>query len=303
MNIKEYLKLNRESSWKLGIAEHGYEDILKHNIHWLDDSKYPNKWFSDPFIYDYNDSTIWLFVEEYDYKFNKGRIARLTVDRNLWRIVECKILLDLPTHLSFPVINRIDGKIYVTPENNLSGEFDLYIYNEEKEKLEKVKTLVNKRLTDAVPFELNGRWYLTTTEEPHPNGGLLDIYISNSLMGPFTKVQSVQFKENISRNAGQPFLYKDRLMRAAQESNYSYGHNLSFQEISVDTNGNLAFKEVNRIYQRSGRFIYGTHTYNEYKGMGVTDVKGDRNFLIGRFYYLVHEMLVKLHIKNPILLK
>lgn len=205
--------------------------------------------------------------------------------------------------MSFPVINRIDGKIYVTPENNLSGEFDLYVYNEEKEKLEKVKTLVNKRLTDAVPFELNGRWYLTTTEEPHPNGGLLDIYISNSLMGPFTKVQSVQFKENIYRNAGQPFLYKDRLMRAAQESNYSYGHNLSFQEISVDTNGNLAFKEVNRIYQRSGRFIYGTHTYNEYKGMGVTDVKGDRNFLIGRFYYLVHEMLVKLHIKNPILLK
>lgn len=303
MSVKTWIKKNRESAWQLGIAENGYRDILDKKVHWLDDSKYPNKWFSDPFILDYDDKTIWLLVEEYDYRYNKGRIAKLTVDRGAWKIVDCFILLDLPTHLSFPVTNRIDGKIFVTPENNNSGGFDLYLYNQKTEKLEKVKRLISRRLTDAIPFSINGKWYITTTEEPHPNGNKLDVYISDKFDGTYEKLQTISFDENIARNAGYPFEYQGKLMRAAQESNYSYGHNLSFQEITVNKDGKLSLKEVNRLYQKHGHFTYGTHTYNEYNGMGVTDVKGDRNFLIGRFYYLVHEMLVKLHIKNPILLK
>lgn len=36
-------------------------------------------------------------------------------------IKECSIILDLPTHLSFPVIYNVDGEIYVHPENSASG--------------------------------------------------------------------------------------------------------------------------------------------------------------------------------------
>lgn len=298
MSIKAWIKRNRESAWKLGIAEHGYQDLINDNIKWLDGSKYPNKWFADPFILNYDNRYIFLLVEEFDYKYDKGRIAKLKVDRSAWHIVNCTIILDLPTHLSFPCINRVNGKIYVTPENNAGGGFDLYEYDNKTEKLEKKARLVDKRLTDAVPFSIKGSWYITTTEFPHQNGSSLDIYKSKGLVGPYRKVQTIIFEENLARNAGYPFFYKGKLMRAAQESNYSYGHNLSFQEITVNADGTLAFKEVNRIYKKCGKFTYGTHTYNEYKGVGVIDVKGDRNYIVGRFFHYAHQLLVILHLKK-----
>lgn len=309
MSIKDKIKRLGATSWKLVILEHGYDDLVGGKVIWIDGSKYPKKWFADPYILDYDDKNVYLLVEEFDfgnpskksnYGFGVGRIAKLRIDRSTWKIEDCIILLDLPTHLSFPVINRISGKIYVTPENNEGGGLDLYLYNNKTEKLEKIKRLVDKKLTDATPFPLNGKWYITTTEIPHPNGTHLDVYVSdsNTIEGPYRKVQTVSFPENIARNGGYPFVYKGRLMRAAQESNYSYGHSLSFQEISINADGTLSFKEVNRVFIKRNRFTLGNHTYNEYRGMGVTDVKVYNNLFKGCLLSLAYKLMYALHIKK-----
>ena len=82
---------------------------------------YKNKWFADPFILEATENTIQFLVEEFDDKVGRGRIARLKVNKSNCRIEECSIILDLPTHLSFPVIYRVNGCIYVHPENSASG--------------------------------------------------------------------------------------------------------------------------------------------------------------------------------------
>ena len=128
---------------------------------------------------DVDDNFIYLLVEEYDYAINRGRIAKISIDRKTLTIIDCVILLDLPTHLSFPVIYRRNGKIYVAPENNCSGGFYIYEYDLLQEKMVKLKELCHRRLTDAIIFENENGFHLLTTYEPKPNGCLLSIFHSD----------------------------------------------------------------------------------------------------------------------------
>lgn len=302
MGFKEYIKRNRESAWLLGIVPNGYEDLKSGNIFWVSKGKYKRKWFADPFILDVDDSFVKLLVEEYDYSINRGRIAKIIIDRKIMTIVDCTILLDLSTHLSFPVIYRRSGKIFVAPENSNSGGFSIYEYDKEHEELVKIKEICHRRLTDAIIYEYDNDFYLLSTYEPKPNGKLLSVYKSDDFFGKYTLLQEVLFNENIARNAGQLFLYKGQLMRPAQESNYSYGHGLLFQRVAL-VNGKFDFKNVD--YFKSPHAIYnaGIHTYNEYNGVGVIDVKGDRNRFISFLFRFVHETLIKFGLKHEKMLK
>ena len=70
---------------------------------------YKNKWFADPFILEEDENYIQFLVEEFDYGVGRGRIARLNISKKDKKIVVCSIILDLPTHLSFPVIYHVGG--------------------------------------------------------------------------------------------------------------------------------------------------------------------------------------------------
>lgn len=301
MWVKEYIKRNRESAWLLGILPCGYEDLKNGHILWVSKGNFKHKWFADPFVLDFDDSFIYLLVEEYDYSINRGRIAKISIDRKSLTIIDCVILLDLPTHLSFPVIYRRNGKIYVAPENNYSGGFYVYEYDPLQEKMVKLKELCHRRLTDAIIFEDENGCHLLTTYEPKPNGCLLSIFHSDDFLGNYKLSQEIQFESNIARNAGQLFRYNGQLIRPAQESNYSYGHGLVFQKV-VRENGKFNF--INLDYYLSPHPVYkaGIHTYNEYKGLGVIDVKGDRNRLIGGLFGLAHRILVGLGLRHNKLL-
>lgn len=301
MGLKEYIKRNRESAWLLGIVPNGYDDLKNGNIFWVSKGKYKKKWFADPFILDVDDNFIYLLVEEYDYAINRGRIAKISIDRKTLTIIDCVILLDLPTHLSFPVIYRRNGKIYVAPENNCSGEFYIYEYDLLQEKMVKLKELCHRRLTDAIIFENENGFHLLTTYEPKPNGCLLSIFHSDDFLGNYTLSQEILFESNIARNAGQLFCYNGQLVRPAQESNYSYGHGLVFQKVDIE-NGKFNFIDMDYCLSPHPVYKAGIHTYNEYKGLGVIDVKGDRNRLIGGLFGLAHRILVGLGLRHNKLL-
>ena len=90
---------------------------------------YKNKWFADPFILEEEEKCIQFLVEEFDYSVGRGRISRIIVAPKANKIIECYIILDLPTHLSFPSIYRLNGEIYVHPENSASGGSYIYRYD------------------------------------------------------------------------------------------------------------------------------------------------------------------------------
>ena len=103
---------------------------------------YSNKWFADPFILEEDSTSIQFLVEEFDYSVGRGRIARLLVDKGNNEIKECSVILDLPTHLSFPVIYRVDNEIYVHPENSASGASYMYRYDRGVDKLVEPRLII-----------------------------------------------------------------------------------------------------------------------------------------------------------------
>lgn len=301
--LKQWIHTNRESAWKLGVLVDGFDDLKHGKIRFISNGAYEGKkWFADPFILSFDENLIFALVEEYDYAINRGRLAKITINRSSWTIEDCSVILDLPTHLSFPVIYRRDDKIFVCPENNCGSTFDLYEFDNNSCSLKKIKQISKERFTDAIIYKQDDLYYLLSTYEPTPNGNVLTIYQSANFDGPYQKCDEIHFEDNIARNAGLIFEYQGKLIRPAQESNYSYGHGLVFQEVSCK-NGKFSFNEISRFFSNHPKFKNGIHTYNEFNGLGIVDFKGYRNQFVGSFYNLIHVFLVKLGIKKEVRLK
>ena len=226
------------------------------------------KWFADPFILDYNDCEIILLVEEMDFKINRGRIAKLIIDRNNYSIKELKILLDLNTHLSFPAIERIGNDVYVYPENSESGSLSIFKYDDQNDRLEFISTLISEPLTDAIMRTIDGSRYLFSTKKPTPNGECLHIY--KSANDRFEDYQIVTFIDSSARSAGNWFFEDDSWIRPAQDCNGYYGIGLVFQKVICER-GKFKFIEVNRIKHPVG--YDGLHTFNKYKEMCIIDYR------------------------------
>ena len=95
--------------WTLGFIEEPLYDIVKGNhinVHYLKHN-YCDRWFADPWILEVNDDTIKVLVEEKHFgQYQKGYISIMTVSRHTYELLKLETLLQLPTHLSFPAINR-----------------------------------------------------------------------------------------------------------------------------------------------------------------------------------------------------
>lgn len=100
--------------WALGFVRGGLEMIMEGDHLEVDWVKMPkDRWYADPFILDVTNEEILLLVEDLEYKIGKGVISLLHINRATMEITSKKVLLELPTHLSFPAIWRKDGHIYI----------------------------------------------------------------------------------------------------------------------------------------------------------------------------------------------
>lgn len=290
----------QESAWLLGICENGFDDLKENRIHWISNGMYEGKkWFADPFILDYDANTIHLLVEEFDYKVHRGRIAKLTIDRARLEVEDCKIILDLPTHLSFPMIWREGDGVYVCPENYKSGGWNIYRYDKEREKLVFEWELLNIPLTDAIMYSDDDGYYILSTFDPTPSGRCMSVWKSDKMKDAYNKIQEVAFNEKIARNAGMIFKHGNQLIRPAQECNDTYGHAISFQKVSKD-GGQFAFEETYRWHSNHPAYSIGTHTFNQHQnGMAVIDVKGYRYPTAEYFLKFADRLLEAVHLKKP----
>lgn len=240
----------------------------KWKVHKVHNPYVKNKWFADPFILSYDDNIIEVLVEEMDYGLNKGRIAKLTIDRSTYTIQSLDILLETPTHLSFPAIMRSENDIYVYPENSTSGSLYLYKYNKEEGKLEKVKEIIDEPLTDTIIVDQSDDHYIVSTKIPDPNGKTLQIYkFANGEVIPF---HSYEFDDNCARSAGDWYYEDGRLIRPAQDCNGYYGIGLVFQKVTIRDN-RFHFEVINRLRHPKG--YDGMHTFNKYGDLCIVDFR------------------------------
>lgn len=269
----------RRYKWDLAIAleveGHRY-DSPKWNFHIVKAPR--NKWYADPFILDVTNNDIVVLVEEFTYSINRGRLAKLVIDKSTYRIKSEKIILDLSTHLSFPAILRLGDNIYIYPENSASGKSTLYCYTYQDDSLVVVDTLSELPLTDAIMAEVDGEDYMFATKIPTQNSNILTIYASEKKIGLYRPIQTIALADNTARSAGNVFIDGNRVIRPAQNCNGGYGVGLVFQEVIKKDNGKFVLKELFRKNPLRG--YIGMHTYNQYKGYAIVDLHTRRHPLL-----------------------
>lgn len=273
MNLrKAYLSLIEEV-WTIGIVESSLKDIINGEdlkIHSIKHS-YHDRWFADPFVLDVIENQIELLVEEYYFPIRRGRIAKLTIDRKSYRLLNVVTVLELDTHLSFPAIIRKEGALYIYPENSASGKLTLYSYNPQTNKCIPESILVEEPLTDAIIYSPESvAPLLFSTKVPTMQHHLLGVYIKEGNCFVFSK--NYVFKDRITRGAGDFFCIDNKLYRPAQEYNKWYGRGLSIQKVELN-NGECIFTEIRRIHSNVKGYKDGIHTLNSYKNVIVVDLK------------------------------
>ena len=286
MRLKEFIKNLTPEIWNIGFIQNSLESILlgdQLQVKWMIHNC-RNSWFADPFILDVTNDEIHVLVEEFCEPLQRGRIARLILDRGTYMLKKKDVVLEQPTHLSFPAIIRKDGKVFIYPENGESKELNLYQYIPESNECIKVETILSEAVADAVITEIDDKKYLFCTKQPNPNGNVLNVYQKDS-SGLFQPREEYTFEEHVARMAGDFFTYNGKLYRPTQECNIQYGHAVTLQEVTEE-NGKFHFQEVRRMYSVHPRLTVGMHTFNMYKGLIVTDALGFHNMWIRKILKL-----------------
>lgn len=261
--IKEFLV---HYTWNLAYFDYD-ESVITNGLDFrrihIVKNPYKKKWFADPFILSDSDRELTLLVEEYDSDIRRGRIAQIIIDKSKDCIVSCDIILDLPTHLSFPVIYRIGEKIMVHPENSASGSSYVYEYNHTEKKLINPIMLIDEPLTDAIIIKENHLFKMFATRLPDPNGCNLRTYVSKDLLGPYEEVGVDNYPHCRARMAGQFLTYGCKVIRPAQDCEGAYGKAVIFFD---------GHNELGEIRPKSYRYA-GVHTFNRYNNMCIIDIK------------------------------
>ena len=285
--IKNLIYKSIKVTWHVGIFEGNIEDIMegrKPKFH-LVKHNYKDRWFADTFVLDVTDDTIILLVEEFYYPINRGRLSKMVVSREDYRLLSLTTILELDTHLSFPFIIRKDNKIYICPENYKANEFAAYEYDAQKDICKKVKILLHEPVVDTVLTQINGSNLLFTSLG---NGNKVDIYKKNEATDSYCYLKSCTFDRNIGRNAGAIFSYQGKLYRPAQDCGLCYGHFVSIQEI-ITKHDDITMKEVAQLRSPNTFRFLGIHTLNSYKGVVVGDVTIYKYPIIGCPLYWLKE--------------
>lgn len=279
MNIIKKIGRLSDKCWVLGFVRGGMQAVMEPD-HWeVDWVKMPeDRWYADPFVLDVTDDEILLLVEDYDYKVRKGVISLLHINRATMDITSRKVLLELPTHLSFPAIWRKDGHVYVYPESAKSGKLDMYAYDADKEELTFAKRICDDVVWDSYITEAFGEPLLFTAAK---NDYQLDIYRWDTRKERFVTYQQIASEKPNSRMGGAVFAYKGQYYYPAQNCETAYGGSLDIKRISFDGVRCSVYGVQKHLESPHPKMKLGMHTLNEYKGVVVIDVHGYRYGKLG----------------------
>lgn len=292
MKLSYYISALVNRRWTIGFVQGGMQSVFKDEnlqVNWVKMPK--DRWYADPFILDVTETEILLLVEDLAYLTNKGVISLLHINKATLEITLRKVLLELPTHLSFPNILRKDGHIYVYPESRNSKKLDLYEYHPEEETLKFVSTICDDEIWDSAIVNFGEESFLFTsnTDDNH----YLAIYKWDKKHERFLPYQIVSSDFPNTRLGGAPFCYKGHYYYPAQDCSQDYGGALDIKQIDYQ-NGTFTFKTLKHFTSPNRKYPLGFHTLNEYKGVVVVDANGWRYGIIGALCHSIIEFFRKL---------
>lgn len=306
MILYNLIRQIEKSKWNIGFAKLTPDELLNNHkglgkVEWLRHS-YRDRFFADPFLLSVSDRLIEVLVEEFMYETNKGRIALLQVDPRDFSLIDRKTILELDTHLSYPVIICWDNKKFIYPENGADKRVSLYEFNEfdktcrfyqdilSPQKLNEFKDIVWP--ADSTIFEYNQKYWLFMT--PDVENSRLMIFNSNIPVGNYKQQNRIGKTNNIenSRAAGNLFKCNGIIYRPVQNCREGYGKSIKIQRVMELSEDNFQEETVMELYPCSNVYSRGIHTINFKNNLCVVDGRGYR-YSIAKIVSPVIEYLFK----------
>ena len=232
------------------------------NVNWIKFPNYKINWLADPFIIEHDSDSLTLFAEQWIDRLQKGIIVKLVISKKNYNICSLSSILELNSHLSFPIIYRENNILYVYPENYQGGNLKIYRYDYSTNKLVEPKVLVNAPLVDAQILKIDTTYYIFATKYTGNDDSYKRLYIykSSSLFGPYSQFQIIENSSKTERSAGLIFKKHDVIVRPVQDCRYSYGSAVIFKELRFK-DGQFEESEIGSLLPHATHCM-GLHTYN-----------------------------------------
>ena len=177
---------------------------------------------ADPFLVT-RDGVPYLFYET-TRKTGKGVLSCSHLEGERW--VDDGIVLEQPTHLSYPQVFRLDGDWLMIPESGAANEVALYRAADFPRRWEKVATLLTgSDYADSTLWIRDGRCYLFALNHRPGGHDVLELWCAERVEGPWTPHPrfEINASRRLARPAGRCFVADGRLWRLAQDCNGDYG--------------------------------------------------------------------------------
>ena len=248
----------------------------------------PSCFCADPFLFA-EAGRLWLFYEEFPYAARKGVIGRLAVaaadhgapltrDPSAQEEGTSRVVLEEGFHLSYPLVLRHDGAVYMLPETSAAGRVQLYRADPFPDRwVPDAVLLEGRRLADATPVLHEGRWWLfaTSTDDGGSSWDQLHLFHAADLLGPWRPHAGnpVLIDAASARPAGEMWHEDGVLMRPAQDCRSGYGAGLVVCRVERLDEGGYRQSKVRCIAPPPGLGAIGLHTYNRAAGWEAVDLK------------------------------
>lgn len=285
MNYKKFIN---NQNWNIGFVDITARQLISKQklgkIEWMKHS-YKDRFFADPFVLTSNFEQIVVFAEELEFDKPIGRLVELIIDAKTKQLLERYILLQLDTHLSYPIIKKIGDKVYVYPENGISGRLSMYEYIPETHSLKFLDVVIDEALADATIVEWGDKSYLFATKMPLTQENL-HLYSSSEFGKGYKEIGLVERSKSFSRSGGNLFVVNNKLYRPTQDCEKRYGGGVNIMEV-VNIEGEYKEEKVMSLYPNSFKYNLGLHTINFYDNGCVVDGYGYLYPILGRIHYFL----------------
>ncbi|MDB3927279.1 hypothetical protein N9343_00895 [Flavobacteriaceae bacterium] len=233
------------------------------------------KWFADPFIYTFKESSF-IYFEEFNIKDKIGSISCIELLKDnsykyLGGVIKEKF------HLSYPFIFDFEGEIYMVPESCNDHSIRLYKCVSFPLKWTYQYNLIdNIDAADTNIFFHDNKYWLTTNVDPTNKGNQNSILYCYHSDSPISKDwiehtnNPIQFR-NGARNAGY---VNNKNIRISQKFSFNeYGKSLEISEIEELNTNSYKEKKLHEIHPNFFKNASGIHHLSSNDEYTVFDVK------------------------------
>ena len=258
----------RRDHWRIGIrpvrgALDLDRDTLIEGFTWLPDDG--ARYYADPILWN-EEGRDFLFLEEFPYATHRGIISYTELDTGGRPLFVPRPIIERTTHLSYPLIFRHAGALYMMPENSAENHVPLYRAKRFPDEWEEVAPLLaGHGLHDATLVEHGGLWWLfgNDAREGGSSWDCLTLFSGSTPLGPFTPhpANPVLVDARVSRPGGPMLRIGNRLIRPVQSCLGGYGRFTRFIEVEALSMETYRQRECGRMLAPLGGQISGIHTY------------------------------------------